>query len=344
MGTADVIPGVSGGTIALIVGIYKRLLSAIESANKELFLRLLKLDIKGSLGVLHWKFLLVVMGGVQVAVYFFSRFVSLPTLIHVYPEPIYALFFGLIVGSAIVLVRQQLPVDGSLLTGLSIGTALGLFVVNIVPTDTPTELPFIFLYGAISIIAMILPGVSGSFILLILNKYDYILGNIARVGTSETIDALIIIGVFALGSASGLMLFSRFLNWLLNTYHRITLSVLIGFLIGSLWVIWPYQQRDYHESLQKETTLSIHDPRVKELMARPENQRKPEFERIVKQENATREVIIQQVKRKLIHSTPQLPKRLDLPYDLMTGIMALAGFSAVFFLEKLATNKEHPES
>src|SRR5690606_30917669 len=137
---------------------------------------------------------------------------------------------------------------------------------------------FIFLSGAMAISAMILPGISGSFILLILRKYAYILVQFGKLGGSATLDALAALVAFGLAVVIGIMIFTRFLSWLLHHYHAITLCVLIGFMIGSLYVIWPFQSREYAESIRTEQ-LAFDDPRVLELQMNPESPLKPEYKK-----------------------------------------------------------------
>lgn len=332
MGLADVIPGVSGGTIALIAGIYERYLEAIKSINAEAVQNALKFRIKTVFEIVHWKFLITLLLGIQMAIYFSSRVLGLPNLIHTHPEPVYGLFFGLIIGSIIILLRRSETYDWKLWSGLIVGALTGLFVVTLVPVDTPEALPFVFLYGLISIIAMILPGISGSFILLILRKYDYIFGTIAKLGTDQTLDALVIIGVFALGSAVGLMSFSRILSWLLKRYHHVTMAILIGFLIGSLYVIWPYQHREYQEIVRKEV-VSANNPEWQRLLKQPENPNLPEFERAVRSEEGTQQ-FIEHVKRKLVISRPVRPRLGGSFYDgFLPWIMVVTGIVLIFILE-----------
>jgi putative membrane protein len=240
MGTADVIPGVSGGTMAFILGIYPRLLAAINSFDLEWLRRLVRLDIKGALSYPDFQLLVPLGLGIFAALMFFTRVIPLPILIITHPEFVYALFFGLILGSIIVLLRQipEIGLAGALRLGA--GFVLGFLVVTLVPTNTPDAVWFVFLSGALAITAMILPGISGSFVLLILGKYAYIFDAIGR------LDLLVLLP-FGCGAVTGLALFSRFLAWLLRRYHDGTMLVINGVLIASLWVIWPFQERSYIE-------------------------------------------------------------------------------------------------
>jgi len=238
MGSADIVPGVSGGTMALILGIYERLLGAIRSFDRAWLDDLLNLRILDALRRNDLAFLLPLMLGIGSAILFFTRVVPLPALILSHPEQIYGLFFGLIVASIVILMREVNHYGvGEALTA-TVGVVLGLVIVNLVPMATPTALWFIFLCGFIAICAMLLPGISGSFILLILGKYAYIINALG------SLDFPVIV-TFAAGAAAGLVVFSRAIGWLLAHYHQTTLLVIKGILIGSLWIIWPFQERVY---------------------------------------------------------------------------------------------------
>jgi len=240
MGSADVIPGVSGGTMAFILGIYERLLAAIKSFDLETLKRLLKGDFKGALSRPHFGFIIPLFIGIISALLFFTRVIPLPKLIISDPELIYGLFFGLILGSIMILFNHIDNFQISDLIETVVGITIGLLIVTMTPKNTPEESWYIFFCGALAITAMLLPGISGSFILLILGKYSHILDGISHFN-------LAILIPFALGAITGLIVFSRFLSWLLKHFHKATLLVINGILIGSLWVIWPFQNREYIE-------------------------------------------------------------------------------------------------
>ncbi len=238
MGAADVVPGVSGGTMALILGIYQRLLEAIRAFDMTLLRLIAARRFRDAAEHADILFLIPLGAGILAAILFFTRVISLPQMLRESPEQIYALFFGLVLGSIVVLLRGLAPMRWRDLTSLVAGTLLGLTVVNVVPFETPVDSWFIFLSGALAICAMVLPGISGSFILLLLRKYEYVFEAIGN------FDFAVIVP-FALGAASGLMLFSRLLVWLLHHYYRVTLTTIIGMLAGSLWLLWPFQARSY---------------------------------------------------------------------------------------------------
>jgi putative membrane protein len=304
MGSADVVPGVSGGTMALITGIYTKLIDAIKSVDTTALSLLLRFRIKELLAHVHWQFLGALFSGMILAVLFFTRVIPLPLLIFTHPEPIYGLFFGLIIGSIILLLIDIRPIGYWKLVYLAIGALVGYWVVNLVPTNTPDALWFIFLSGCIAISAMILPGISGSFILLILGKYTHIFGQFAELGGPNNTEAIQILAVFGVGLVVGLAAFSRFLSWLLHRYSIATLCVLIGFLIGSLVVIWPWQIRSY-ETIAEEISVSSSDPRLESLVTDGIEPNLPEYY-IASDLNAQPPTVVR-VRKKLIHSEPVMP-------------------------------------
>ena len=238
MGAADVVPGVSGGTMALILGIYQRLLVAIRSFDLALLRLVAARRFRSAAEHVDIVFLLPLGAGILAAILFFTRVVSLPLLVRDHPEQIYALFFGLIVGSIAVLLRMLGPMRLRDMTCLVAGTLFGLLVVTVVPFETPDDAWFIFLSGSLAICAMILPGISGSFILLLLRKYEHVFNAIGH------FDFAVILP-FALGAVTGLLLFSRLLVWMLKHHYRVTLTTIVGMLVGSLWILWPFQARDF---------------------------------------------------------------------------------------------------
>jgi putative membrane protein len=238
MGAADLVPGVSGGTMAFILGIYERLLDAIKSFDKTWLISLLRLDFKTGLSRPHFVFVIPLLLGIGSALLFFTKVVPLPVYIITHPELIYGLFFGLILASIYILMQETGRLNAVDAGFLVVGALAGFWVVTSVPVNTPDSGWFVFLCGAIAICAMILPGISGSFILLLLKKYAYIIGAVG------TLDFSILLP-FALGCITGLVLFTRFLSWMIRHYYRQSLLVIKGILLASLWVLWPYQERVY---------------------------------------------------------------------------------------------------
>ena len=233
MGGADVVPGVSGGTIAFITGIYEELLNSIKSIDKEAIQLLFNFKIAALWKHVNGSFLIVLFGGIAVSI------LSLAKLIHYllnnHPIQLWSFFFGLIIISALLVSREIRQWKIMVVLAGIAGTAIAYFITAATPATTPDNYLFIFLSGAIAICAMILPGISGSFILLILGKYQFIIESVKELN-------LIVIIVFGLGCVVGLLSFSRLVSWLLQKYHDITVALLAGFMIGSLNKIWPWKE------------------------------------------------------------------------------------------------------
>lgn len=239
MGAADVIPGVSGGTIAFMTGIYEELVGSINSINGQAVKLLFSGKFRDFWKHINGNFLLAVFAGILVSVMSLAKLMTY--LLAYLPVPTWAFFFGLIVASSVFILRELK--DWKVRDGimLALGIVLGVVVCTLSPAETPDALWFIFLSGAIAICAMILPGISGSFILLILGKYEFMLSTLTRImsGDGAALDYMVLV-VFVLGAVVGILSFSRFLHWLLARYHRSTLLVLAGFIIGSLVKVWPW--------------------------------------------------------------------------------------------------------
>lgn len=233
MGAADVVPGVSGGTIAFITGIYEELLGSIRSVNGEAVKLLLRFKLVDFWRHINGSFLIVLLSGILFSIVSLSRLILY--LLEFHAELLWSFFFGLIVASAVV-VGKKIPrwTLGVVLFGL-IGAAIAYYVTIATPTQTPEAYWFIFLSGAIAICAMILPGISGSFLLVLLAKYEFILGAVRDLRLS-------IVAVFGLGCLVGILSFSHVLNWALKNYHNATVALLTGFMVGSLNKVWPWKQ------------------------------------------------------------------------------------------------------
>jgi putative membrane protein len=249
MGMADLVPGVSGGTMAFILGIYERLLAAIRSFDKPWLVAVFRLDLAVIIKRPHFTFIIPLVAGIFSALFFFTHVIPLPVLIRESPELVYGLFFGLILGSIIVLMGELKGFGPRDAMTLVLGIVAGLIIVNMVPLQTPNAAWFIFVAGAIAICAMILPGISGSFLLLLMHKYSTLLTAIGELDLS-------ILVPFALGCIAGLVSFARLLGWLLAQFYQRTLLVIKGILIASLWVIWPFQERVYETLAGKERLVS----------------------------------------------------------------------------------------
>ncbi len=250
VGSADVVPGVSGGTMAFILGIYPQLINAIKSFDVDWLRSVLKLDLNGSINKPHFAFVLPLVVGIFAALLFFTRVIPLPIYIRTHPEIVYGLFFGLILGSIFFLLRHLgISILVKQIAYMFAGAAFGGFVVTMVPASTPDTSWFIFICGAVAISAMILPGISGSFILLMMKKYAYIFNAIGHFNFA-------VILPFAVGVLVGLVLFSRLLSYLLKQFYKQTILFITGLLIASLYVIWPFQQRSYEVIRDKERLIA----------------------------------------------------------------------------------------
>ena len=246
MGAANVIPGVSGGTMALILGIYEELINAIRSINLK-FVRLITiLNIKEALSTVSWPFLVPVGLGVLLAT--FSLAEALSWLLDRYPVIVWSFFFGLIVSSVITVSRVIKQWRISTIVAIVVGTIIAYGFFGVIPVSTPNAPWFIFGSGFIAICAMILPGISGAYVLVLLGKYHYILEAL----NNKDFFTLFIIGA---GSLVGLISFAQILGWLLKRYHDLIMAILIGLMCGSLRKIWPW----------KETVTTFIDSHGKEI-------------------------------------------------------------------------------
>ncbi len=243
MGAADVIPGVSGGTIAFIMGIYDEFVGSLASINAEAVKLLFSGKFKEFWKHINGSFLLSLFVGIGFSVVALAGLMQY--LLAHQPIQTWAFFFGLIVASSIFIIRgiKGWALREALL--LIFGVVLGVVICTLTPTRTPDAYWFIFLSGAIAICAMILPGISGSFILLILGKYEFIMGAISDVVSGVNIGSnLLIIGTFGIGAIIGILAFSKFLHWLLARWQKGTMIVLAGFIIGSLVKVWPWSNME----------------------------------------------------------------------------------------------------
>ena len=233
MGAADVVPGVSGGTIAFIVGIYDELIESIKGIDG----RTLKLLFTGKL-VSFWKeancgFLLSVIAGIGISVFSLAKIIT--WLLSNHPVLVWSFFFGLVLASTWFVAKSIKGWSWKSVLAFVCGAAIAWFVTVATPAETPSSLAFVFLCGAIAICAMILPGISGSFILVLLGKYFYIMDAVKSL-------RIVVLGTFAVGAVVGIALFSRLLSYALKHARSVTLATLSGFMLGSLNKVWPWKQ------------------------------------------------------------------------------------------------------
>ena len=233
MGASDVVPGVSGGTMAFILGIYEELIEAIKSIDLQVIKLALSFKVKAVLQAVPWQFLLALFIGVLLAFLTLAR--GLEWLLENQPIYLWSFFFGLVLSSGITVSSRVNKWGVGAVAGL-IGAAIAAwFIVGLIPVRTADTPLAIFLSGMIAICAMILPGISGSFILFILGKYQTILSALTNFD-------VVTLGIFAAGAAVGIVSFARVVSWLFKRYHDITVAVLIGLMLGSLRKLWPWKE------------------------------------------------------------------------------------------------------
>ncbi len=233
MGAADVVPGVSGGTIAFITGIYDELINSIKSINAAS----LKMFFTGKWGefwkMINGNFLLFLLAGIGISVFSLAKIIT--WLLVAYPVLVWSFFFGLVLASTWFVGKDVKERNWKTGLGFLLGAALAFYITVATPAETPSHFLFIFLCGAIAICAMILPGISGSFILVLLGKYFFIMEAV------KTLD-LKVIAIFGIGACVGITSFSRLLSYALSHMRNITLAVLSGFMLGSLNKVWPWKE------------------------------------------------------------------------------------------------------
>ena len=237
MGAADVVPGVSGGTVALITGIYSQLVQALKSIDSHALKRAVGMDFKGALARVHLRFLATLFCGIGMAIISLARLMNY--LLNHQPVFTWSLFFGLIAASILVVGRRVSGWLGSAGIAFLAGVVAATIIVNLIPFSTPNSPSFIFVCGMVAICAMILPGISGAFILLILGKYEFVTSALKNPFMPEN---LVIIFVFCSGCLIGLLGFSRLLNYMLQRYGNGTLAFLTGLMAGSIQKIWPWKE------------------------------------------------------------------------------------------------------
>lgn len=253
MGAADVVPGVSGGTVAFITGIYDELLHSIKAIDLEAFRLLYTFKLADFWKKINGNFLIVLFVGIASSLLSLAKIVIY--LLDHHPILIWSFFFGLIMISAPLVLREikKWELGTALAFILGIGIAYAITILS--PTQTPQSLWFIFFAGALAICAMILPGISGAFILLLIGKYQYMITALLEFNIP-------VILVFAAGCVLGLMGFSRFLTWILDHYHHATVALLAGFMIGSLNKVWPWREVLEYATNSKGEQIAVFDKSI----------------------------------------------------------------------------------
>ncbi|WP_440055207.1 DUF368 domain-containing protein [Pseudoalteromonas sp. T1lg65] len=233
MGAADVVPGVSGGTIAFITGIYARFLNAIKSVNIEALGVLKQHGVQAAWRHVDGKFLVTVFAGILVSAASLAKLITY--LLEHYQLLVWSFFFGLIIASFVHVAKQVSRWDMKTTVACLLGAVIAYLITSLAPAEAEPHTWLYFVSGAIAICAMILPGISGSFILLLMGMYGHVLTAVTEIN-------IVLVALFLLGCIVGLMSFSRLLAWLLSRFEQVTFAVLSGFLLGSLNLLWPWKQ------------------------------------------------------------------------------------------------------
>ncbi len=318
MGAADAVPGVSGGTIAFISGIYEELITTISNVNLSLFKTLKENGIKAFWTQVNGNFILALLTGIIISFVSFMRLAKY--LIEHHPILIWSFFFGLIVVSIYFVGKQITKWNLITVSALIIG-AITAFYITSLPTLTANSNPYYLLFsGAIAICAMILPGISGSFILVILGAYKTLSDAFHNFDLKK-------IALFAIGALIGLLSFSRILKWLFKNYHNTTLAILTGFILGSLNKVWPWKKTISvmndatgevipFSSLTDLSTLSVYQKQINNFES---------------YKTVTEESISPFVFSELNTGNHQLTIAI---------LLMIAGFLTIFILEKVGTKKQ----
>ncbi|WP_108423506.1 DUF368 domain-containing protein [Flagellimonas amoyensis] len=233
MGAADVVPGVSGGTIAFISGIYEELITSINNIDLSLITVLRKEGIKAFWNKINGNFLLALFAGIFISVLSLAKFLS--WLLENEPVLLWSFFFGLVVASVFFVGKEIKQWNLGTVVVFILGAVVAYFITELPVSENTDSLPYLFMSGALAVCAMILPGISGAFILVLLGSYKTILDAV------HERDIKIVLTV-ALGAIVGLLSFARLLKWMFNNYKNITLALLTGFILGSLNKIWPWKK------------------------------------------------------------------------------------------------------
>ena len=299
MGAADVVPGVSGGTIAFISGIYQELIDSINNVNLSVLKTLKKDGLKAAWEQVNGSFLLALVTGIGISILTFSKIIT--HLLETQPILVWSFFFGLIIASITLIWKEITSWKLVDILFLLIGITISYYITIARPVSSPDSYWYLFLSGFIAIIAMILPGISGAFILLLMGSYETVIGtiNTFREGltsaNSEILtQALLKLGIFALGCIIGLKSFSKVLHWMFANHKNTTLTLLVGFMVGSLNKVWPWKE-------VLETRINSHGEVV------------PYIDKSI------------------------LPQNFDGQPQILTAIiLAIIGFIVIFGMEKLA--------
>jgi putative membrane protein len=247
MGAADVVPGVSGGTIAFITGIYEELIKTIDSLDFQMLRDLFKVGFKNTFLTYNLGFLVALLTGIAISILSLSKLLTY--LLHSFPVLLWSFFLGLVLASVLYIGKQISKWNAAVIIAIAIGTIISYYITIAAPLGSPDNWWYLLFSGFIAIIAMILPGVSGAFLLLLLGSYKTILGSISGLleaivegNWSQAWDYFINLFLFAIGCIIGIKVFSKILTWLFENQKNLTLALLTGFMIGSLNKLWPWKE------------------------------------------------------------------------------------------------------
>lgn len=313
MGIAEVIPGVSGGTIAFITGIYERLLRSIKSFGPSLISAYKTEGISGVWKTIDGAFLASLMIG-MVGGFLVGTFAVTYILEH-YPEPLWGFFFGLIVASAILIGKSIPRWDGVSIVLFLVGVVVAYGITLISPSEGSTSYPYLFLSGLIAISALMLPGVSGSFILLLMGMYTVMIPMIKSLFTAFSMENLLMVFVFGLGCLTGVATFSRVISWLFDNYKFPTFALLTGFLVGALNKVWPW--RNIYTILDKDSGKIIEGVSPEFVQSLPDKAYKILVENNVWPQDYT----------------------LDTPRTLLTVVAMIVGVLLVLLMERYSVEE-----
>lgn len=233
MGAADVVPGVSGGTIAFISGIYEELITSLNNVNLSTLRTWKEKGFKAAWEQLNGNFLLALFSGIAISVVSLAKLIS--WLLENQPILVWSFFFGLVLASVFFVARDISRWTGAIILVFVLGALSAFFITSLPPADISESLPYFFLSGALAVCAMILPGISGAFILVLLGSYKTILDAVHERN-------FLVLGIVMLGAIFGLLSFARLLKWMFRHYKNLTLALLTGFILGSLNKIWPWKK------------------------------------------------------------------------------------------------------
>jgi putative membrane protein len=253
MGIADAVPGVSGGTIAFITGIYEELLHSLNSIDRDAFRLLIRFRFPELWKKINGNFLLTLSAGVITSLLVLVGIIF--NLIVHYPVFVSSFFFGVIFASVALVLKEIKAWGYKPIIAFIITAVVGYVITTLSPMDTPDAYWFIFICGALAICSMIFPGISGAFILVLLGKYQLMINSLVELNLG-------IIFIFAAGGVMGLLGFARLITWVLNHYHHITVAVLAGFMLGSLNKVWPWRQGLEFATTRKGEQVAVFDKSI----------------------------------------------------------------------------------